>query len=250
MKLEKKVAIITGGASGIGRATAELFAEAGAMIAIVDRNREAAESVASEIGRNAMGVAADVSRAAEIAAAVEAIRTWHGRVDILVNNAGYGIPGSILEVEEEDWDALMATNLKGVYLFSRAVIPIMTRQGAGTIINTGSYTAFTAIRNRAAYIASKGGVVALTRAMALDHIDANIRVNCVAPGTISSPYFDQMFAASPNPAAMRGELDGRAPLGRMGRPEEIAKAILFLAADESSFVVGSALIADGGSSAW
>lgn len=250
MRLADKIALITGGASGIGLATARLFAAEGAVVVIADRDGAAAEHAARAIGGSASAVAVDVSRRASVEAGVGGIAGRHGRIDILVNNAGYGVPGSVTDVPEEDWDALMATNLKGVYLCSRAVIPLMARQGGGVIVNTGSYTAGTAIRDRAAYVASKGGVVALSRAMALDHIDQNVRVNCVAPGTVSSPYFDRMLAASPDPDAMRRELDGRAPLGRMGRPEEIARAILFLASDESSFVVGSVLTADGGTTAW
>jgi NAD(P)-dependent dehydrogenase (short-subunit alcohol dehydrogenase family) len=174
----------------------------------------------------------------------------HGRIDVLVNNAGYGIPGTVVDIDEADWDALMAANLKGVFLCSKHVIPVMQKQGKGVIVNTGSYTASTAITNRAAYVASKSGVVALSRAMALDHIGQGIRVNCVAPGTISSPYFAKMLAEAPDPEAMRRELDTRAPIGRMGEPEEIANAILFLASDESSFAVGSVLTIDGGTTAW
>lgn len=250
MRLQDKVALITGGASGIGRATAEVFVAEGARVVIADRDGASAARTAQEIGEGASAVAMDVSNAAAVEAGVGETLARHGRIDILVNNAGYGIPGSVVAIEEEAWDALMATNLKGVFLCSRAVIPVMARQGGGVIVNTGSYTAGTAIRDRAAYVASKGGVVALSRAMALDHIDQNIRVNCVAPGTISSPYFEKMLAAAPDPNAMRRELDGRAPLGRMGRPEEIARAILFLASDDSAFVVGSTLVADGGTTAW
>lgn len=250
MRLANKVALITGGASGIGRATASLFAAEGADVVIADRDGAAVESVAREIGDRATAAVMDVSRAAEVTAGVAAAAARHGRIDILVNNAGYGARGSVVEIEEDAWDALMATNLKGVYLCAKAVIPLMVDQGGGVIVNTGSYTASAAIRDRAAYVASKGGVVALSRAMALDHIDQNIRVNCIAPGTIFSPYFDRMLASAPDPEAMRRELDGRAPIGRMGRPDEIARAILFLASDDSAFVVGSVLTADGGTTAW
>lgn len=250
MRLANKVALITGGASGIGRATAALFAQEGAAVVIADRDGAEAERAARKIGPRTMAVEMDVSRAAQVAAGVEAAVARHGRIDILVNNAGYGVRGSVVDTDEEAWDALMAANLKGVFLCAKAVIPLMERQGGGVIVNTGSYTASAAIRDRAAYVASKGGVVALSRAMALDHIDQNIRVNCIAPGTIFSPYFDRMLAAAPDPEAMRRDLDGRAPIGRMGRPDEIAKAILFLASDDSTFVVGSVLTADGGTTAW
>jgi len=250
MRLREKVAIITGAASGIGYATAKLFAAEGAKVVAADRNGSQAEEVTRDIGNEALSVCVDVSQQASVKAMVANTLERHGRIDILVNNAGYGIPGTVVEIEEADWDALMSVNLKGVYLCSKHVIPVMEKQKKGVIVNTGSYTASAAITNRAAYVASKGGVVALSRAMALDHIGQGIRVNCVAPGTISSPYFDKMLAEAPDPEAMRRELDARAPIGRMGEPEEIASAILFLASDESTFAVGSVLTIDGGTTAW
>jgi meso-butanediol dehydrogenase / (S,S)-butanediol dehydrogenase / diacetyl reductase len=250
MRMLGKVTIITGAASGIGRATAILFGREGAKVVVADRDLVQAKEVATEIAGAAIAVGVDVSNKADVVAMVEETLKHFARIDVLVNNAGYGIPGTVLDVEERDWDALMSVNLKGVYLCSKHVLPVMVRQREGVIVNTGSYTANTAITDRAAYVASKGGVVALSRAMALDHIGAGIRVNCVAPGTISSPYFDKMLEASGDPADMRRALDARAPIGRMGEPEEIARAILFLASDESSFAVGSVLTVDGGTTAW
>ena len=169
---------------------------------------------------------------------------------MLDNNVGIVQVGGVVELSEETWDRVFSINLKSCYLAMKHVIPVMAKQGGGTIVNTGSYTAAVGIADRAAYVASKGGVVSLTRAMALDHINDGIRVNCVAPGTIHSPYFERMFAQAVDPQAMKKELDDRAPIHRMGRPEEIAEAIVWLASDKSGFAIGSTLTIDGGTSIW
>ncbi|MBR9765147.1 MAG: SDR family oxidoreductase [Rhodobacteraceae bacterium] len=249
MRLENKTAIITGAGSGIGRAAALAFAREGARVLIADLNDQAARAVAEEVsalGGAALPCRADVSDASDIAAMVEAAMTAWGRIDILVNNAGYGIGGTVVETEEEDWNRLMATNVTGVFLGCKAVIPVMQAQGGGSIINTASAVSVVGIYNRAAYVASKGAVAALTRAMALDHADDNIRVNCVGAGTVESPYYDKLFAESPDAAALRAQLEGRQLANRLGKPEEIAAAMLFLASDEASFCTGSTLFADGG----
>jgi len=168
---------------------------------------------------------------------------------VLINNAGYGIPGSVVETSEDDWDKLMAVNVNGVFFGCKYAIPVMKQQGGGVIVNTASIVANVGIRNRAAYCASKGAVAALTRAMALDHVNDNIRVNCVAPGTIDSPYFEDIIRKSERPQELRRELEARQAMNRLGRPEEIANAFLFLASDESSFSTGSMLIVDGGMTA-
>jgi NAD(P)-dependent dehydrogenase (short-subunit alcohol dehydrogenase family) len=180
---------------------------------------------------------------------VEATVERFGALDVLVNNAGYGITGDVVETSEEDWDALMATNLKGVFLCSKYAIPAMRRRGGGAIVNIASSVSTVGIADRAAYVASKGGVLALTRAMALDHVGDNIRVNCVAPGTMASPYYDDMLRRAADPEAMRRELEDRQVMRRLGRPEEVAYAVLYLACDESSFCTGSMVTADGGMTA-
>src|SRR6516162_5145659 len=184
MRLKDKVCIITGGGSGIGRATALLFAGEGARLVVADKHAANAQAVASQCaskGAQAIATAADVASAADvkriIAAAVERFR----RLDILVNNAGYGIPGSVVETDEDAWDALMAVNVRGVFLCSKYAIPVMKANGGGTIVNT------------AAYCASKGAVAALTRAIAIDHVGDGIRCNAIAPGTIDTPYFDDIL---------------------------------------------------------
>lgn len=250
MNFTDQTVIVTGAGSGIGRAAALRFAELGAHLAVVDRNTAAAEEVAAQAGNGALAVCADVSSSDDVQAMVASVIDAFGRIDVLCNNAGYGFPGSVTEIGEEDWDSLMAVNVKGVFLCSKHCIPHLAETGDGRIVNTSSYTAAVGIANRAAYVASKGAVSALTRAMALDHVDQGIRVNAVAPGTINSPYFDKMISEAPDPQALLDELNGRAPMHRMGRPEEIAEAIVWLAARESSFTTGSVLTIDGGTSAW
>jgi meso-butanediol dehydrogenase / (S,S)-butanediol dehydrogenase / diacetyl reductase len=250
MRLKSKIAIVTGGASGIGLATARRFAAEGAKLAIFDRTPGAAETAAADIGMGAVGIEGDVSKSKDVERAIEETESTFGGLDILINNAGYGFLGTVESIEEDDWDKLMAVNLKGIYLFAKFAIPAIVRRGGGAIVNTGSYTAMVGIKNRAAYVASKGGIVALTRAMALDHVDQKIRVNCVAPGTIQSPYFDAMRDKSVDPEAFQRALDQRSPMNRTGRPEEIANMILWLASDDASFATGGVFTVDGGTSAW
>ena len=171
------------------------------------------------------------------------------RLDVLVNNAGYGITGSVVETDAAAWDALMAVNVRGVFLCSKYAIPAMKRSGGGTIVNTASVVAAVGIANRAAYCASKGAVAALTRAIAIDHVGDGIRCNAVAPGTIDTPYFDEILDNSADPDAVRKALAARQLLGRLGTPEEIAAGILFLAGDESRFATGTILTLDGGMTA-
>ncbi|MES0172584.1 SDR family oxidoreductase [Mesorhizobium sp. M0006] len=248
MDLRGKVCIVTGGASGIGLATSTLFAKNGAKVAIADVNLETANDAARQIGGDASAFACDVSLSGQVSAMVDGVVARWGRIDVLVNNAGFGFTGTVVSIAEEDWDRLMAVNLKGMFLCSKFVVPIMQRQGGGTIVNTTSYTAVSAIANRAAYVASKGGVSALTRAMALDHAKDNIRVNAVAPGTIDSPYFTKIFQQAADPEGLRKQYDARAAMQRMGQADEVAEAILFLASDRSRFATGSILTVDGGSS--
>ncbi|MCH2395246.1 SDR family oxidoreductase [Oceanibaculum sp.] len=249
MRLKDKIAIVTGGGSGIGHATCLTFAREGAYVVVADRNAEAASKVAEELkqaGGKGEALAVNVADSKAVKAMVEDVVARHGRLDILVNNAGYGIAGTVVNTTEEDWDALMSVNVNGVFYGCKHAIPIMEKQGGGVIVNTASTVSKVGIPNRAAYCASKGAVASLTRAMALDHVDANIRVNCVAPGTIESPYFDEIFRKSNDAAALRDGLEKRQAMKRLGKPQEIANAILFLASEESSFCTGSMLLVDGG----
>jgi meso-butanediol dehydrogenase / (S,S)-butanediol dehydrogenase / diacetyl reductase len=246
MRLKTKVAVITGAGSGIGEATARLFVAEGATVVLADKNRTSVEAVASSLGASASAVVCDVTKSAEVKAVLTGVAAKHGRLDILINNAGYGITGSVVETSEDDWNALMAVNINGVFFGCKHAIPIMKAQGGGAIVNTASTTSRVGIRDRAAYVTSKGAVAAMTRAMALDHVADNVRINCVGPGTIETPYFTKIFADSPDADGLRKSLEARQPMNRLGRPDEIAKAILFLASDESSFCTGSTLFADGG----
>ena len=252
MRLKDKVSLITGGGSGIGRATALLFAREGALIAIADKRGASAQQAAAECaekGAQAIGIEADVSKAADVRRMIDATLAKFGRLDVLVNNAGYGIAGSVVETDEADWDALMAVNVRGVFLCSKYAIPVMKRNGGGTIVNTASVVAAVGIANRAAYCASKGAVAALTRAIAIDHVGDRIRCNAIAPGTIDTAYFDEILKKSADPDGTRKALAARQLLGRLGTPEEIAAGILFLASDESRFATGTILTLDGGMTA-
>jgi len=246
MRLEGKTAIVTGAGAGIGAATAALFAREGARILVADRDAGAAEQVAASIGGTA--VAVDVSDEGEVRGMARRAANLFGAVDILVNNAGYGIRGSVLTTEAADWDALMAVNVKGVFLCSKHVIPLMANGGA--IVNTASNVANVGLADRAAYVASKGAVAALTRSMALDHVAQKVRVNAVAPGTTWSSYFDRILETHADPDGFVAALNARAPMNRVARPDEIAQAILWLASEESSYATGSILTVDGGMTAW
>lgn len=250
MRLKDKVCLVTGGGSGIGRATCELFAREGARLAIADRDEASARATAEVCGGEThLALRADVAKAADSKAMIDAAVARFGRLDVLVNNAGYGILGTVVETSEEDWNALMAVNVTGVFLACHNAIPIMAGQGGGAIVNVASVVSSIGIPNRAAYCASKGAVASLTRAMALDHVADRIRVNAVAPGTIRSPYFDALLAKAEDPDGLLAHLEGRQPYKRMGTPAEIASGILYLACDESSFCTGTILTIDGGMTA-
>jgi NAD(P)-dependent dehydrogenase (short-subunit alcohol dehydrogenase family) len=249
MQLEGKVALITGGASGIGRATARLFALEGAAVVIADMNARAGEITVDEIkqaGGRACFEPADVTQVTDCRRVVERAIREFGKIDILFNNAGIIRRATVLDLSEEDWDRVMAVNVKSIYLLSREVIPCMQKAGGGSIINTASGWGLTGGAKAAVYCASKGAVVLLTKAMAVDHGPQNIRVNCICPGDTDTGMLR-------NEAQQLGEASDRflaeaakRPLGRVGSPEEIAHAALYLASDASSFVTGTALVVDGG----
>ena len=252
MRLKHKVCIITGGGSGIGRATALLFADEGARLVIADKRAASAQAVAAECasrGAQAIAVEANVASSDDVKRMIATTVQRFDRLDVLVNNAGYGIAGTVLETDEDAWDGLMAVNVRGVFLCSKHAIPVMKANGGGTIVNISSVVAAVGIANRAAYCASKGAVAALTRAIAIDHVGDGIRCNAIAPGTIDTPYFDEILKKSADPAATRKALAARQLLGRLGTPEEIAAGILFLASDESRFATGTILTLDGGMTA-
>ncbi len=247
--LTDRYAIVTGGASGIGRAIATLFAREGAAVSVVDLNAPAGQAVAGEVaasGGRAMFIKADVSRAEDARQAVQATRARFGRVDVLVNSAGIIRRAAVTETSEEDWDRVMAVNVKAVYLLAREVVPVMAAGGGGVIINVASGWGLVGGRRAAAYCASKGAVVQLTRAMALDHARDRIRVVCICPGDTDTPMLR-------SEAAQLGEAEesfladaARRPLGRIGTPDDIAQAALYLASAAAAFVTGTTLVVDGG----
>jgi NAD(P)-dependent dehydrogenase (short-subunit alcohol dehydrogenase family) len=252
MRLQGKVALITGGTSGIGEATALLFAREGAKVCITGRNTERGENVVARIkasGGDASFTRANVSIAEDCRRAVDETLRAFGSLDILFNNAGVFYPQTALECSEQAWDEQIDINLKGTFLMSKFALPTMIAQGRGVIINNSSGWGLVGGDRAVAYCASKGGVVLMTKAMAIDHGRQGIRVNCICPGDVETPML-------PADAKMRGlkwedYIAGCAsrPLGRVGTVEEIAKAVLFLASDDSSFMTGTALVVDGGGTA-
>ena len=251
-RLDGKVCIVTGGGSGIGRAICLLFGQEGAEVVVADKNAESAGRTVAELeclGARGTALEVDVSLAESVRGMVDSVVERYGRIDVLVNNAGFGFAATVVETEEADWDRLMSVNLKGVYLGCKYVVPVMMRQGGGAIVNTASAAGLVGVADRAAYCASKGGVIAMTRAMAIDHVNDGVRINCIAPGTVESPYFDEIFAESEDPVALRRLMESRHLMRRLGTPDEVASGVLYLASDESSFVTGSALSVDGGMTA-
>ena len=239
--------MITGAGSGIGRATALLFAEEGAKVVVADYSVEGGEETVKRVkekGGEATFVAVDVSQAADVQKMIKTAIDKYGRLDILHNNAGIIFPlGPTENVSEADWDRVLSVNLKGVFLGSKYAIPHMLKQGGGVIINTASIAGLVGTTNIPAYCASKGGIVSLTKAMAMEYARKNIRVNCICPGAIKTPMLDRFtgFQLEAKKLFCEGE-----PIGRCGEPEEIAQAALYLACELSSFVTGTALIVDGG----
>jgi len=252
MKLKEKIAVVTGAGSGIGEATARLLAREGACVFVVDRNLDAAHKVALAIQEDGFAAEAcevDVSDEEQVKNLINRVSLKAGRLDVLVNNAGFGIAGTAINTSLQDFEKILSVNVIGVFLGCKYAIPVMQRQGGGVIVNTASVGGLVGLKERVAYCASKGAVIAMTKSMALDHVRDGIRINAVAPGTIESPYFKEIFAKSPDPVALRAQLSARQPMNRLGTPEEIAKAILFLSCDDSSFATGSILTIDGGLSA-
>jgi meso-butanediol dehydrogenase / (S,S)-butanediol dehydrogenase / diacetyl reductase len=247
MRLANNVAIITGSGSGIGRAIAERYAREGAMVVIADINRDAAEHVATEIqaqAGQAHVVQVDVSQAGSVQAMVTATLAQYGRIDILVNNAGIEYRGDTRthELTEEVWDLIMGVNLRGYWLCSKYVIPVMLQQGGGAIIHLASPTGFTAAPHQLAYSTSKGGVAAMVRTMAIEYARENIRVNAIVPGFIDSPLNAGVL---PNDAT-RSHYGNMLAAGRLGKPEDLAGIAVFLASEEAAFCFGGFYWVDGG----
>jgi NAD(P)-dependent dehydrogenase (short-subunit alcohol dehydrogenase family) len=247
--LAGKQALVTGAGSGIGAAIAETFARAGAEVLVTDRDGSTAEATAGRIvaaGGRARAQPLDVTNDDECLGLAAQVHAAAGRLDVLVNNAGVGHVGTLLQTSGADLDRLYAVNVRGVFNVSKAFLPGMLERRAGVIINMASVGGVIGIPDRLAYCTTKFAVVGLTKSMALDHAAAGVRINCICPGRVETPFVAARLREYPDPERARREMAATQAVGRMGRPEEIASAALYLASDEAVFVTGSALMIDGG----
>ncbi len=252
-RLSGKVALITGGGTGIGRAIALAFAREGASVAVAGRRLEKLREVINEVHKqDAAGLAmeCDVTRARDVDRAVKGTVERFGRVNVLVNNAGTLHVSTVEGISEEEWDRVMTVNVKGPFLMSRAVLPEFRKCGGGVIVNLGSVLGLVAVKDRAAYCASKGGVTMLTKAMAVDHAHENIRVNCICPSIVETELVKGVFDQSEQGQALRKARVATIPLGRIGQPADVAEMAVFLASEESSWLTGTAIPLDGGVTAY
>lgn len=245
-RLDGKIAIVTGAGSGIGRACAITLAREGAKVALVGRRKDRLEETSREIGESALALSADVSQKDEIARIVEQTVAHFGGLNVLLNNAGVLHIGTAEQITEDQWDETFNVNVRGLWLFSRAVLPLMRKSGGGSIINMASVLGINGARNRAAYAPSKGAVVLLTKCMAIDHGRENIRVNAICPSFIETDLTAAVISKAPDPKSVRAERIAVHPIGRLGQPEDIAGLAVYLASDESSWVTGSIFPVDGG----
>jgi 2-keto-3-deoxy-L-fuconate dehydrogenase len=250
-ELGGKVALVTGAGSGIGSAIANLFGQQGATVAALDRDEAAARAIAGAVtaaGGRATFHRCDVADEADVAATFGRIEATHGGVDILVNNAGIAHIGSIETTAPDDFDRLFRVNVRGVYLCARAAIPIMLRRGGGVVLNMASIASLVGLPDRFAYSMTKGAVLTMTRSIAVDYVKRGIRCNCICPARVHTPFVDGYLAANypGREAEMFRTLSESQPIGRMGRPEEIAHLALYLCSDEAGFVTGQAYTIDGG----
>lgn len=247
--MSDKVMVVSGGASGLGLAAAKKFANNGFDIVIIDIDEEKGKAAKTEIkklGKDAIFCLCDISNKEQVQNAAKITEEKFGRTDVLINNAGLEVRGSILQCEEEDWSRLYDINLKGIYYMANAFIPLMKINGRGAVVNTGSILGYRAVGERAAYSSSKGAIDSLTRSMAFDLAEENIRVNCVAPGAIDTPLLRGSINDSPNPQETEQFLGSKSVFNRLGTSEEVANVMYFLASDEASFVTGATYFVDGG----
>lgn len=248
-RLEGKRAIVTGAGAGIGRAIAIRLTQEGARAMLADVDESAVNEVASEIDGETLVQKTDVTQAGEVEALVERmVEEWDG-LDIIVNNAGIGVAATTPETTEEDFDRVISVSLKGTLLGMKYAIPAMRDSGGGSVINMSSIAALVGLQDRAVYSAAKGGILALTRAAAIDHVEEGVRVNCIAPGTVDTPWISRITAGYDDPQEARERMQARQPHNRFVTPEEIAAMAAYLASDESGSVIGACMVVDGGMTA-
>ena len=245
-RLKGKIGIVTGAGSGIGRACAIALASEGARVALVGRRRDRIEDVAHKIGDSAFAIPADVSNTSEVHRLIDDTVNYFGGLNFLLNNAGVLHTGNAEQITEEQWDHSFIVNVRAVWQLSRSALPHMRKVGGGSIINVASTLGVVGARNRAAYAASKGAVVLLTKCMAIDHGHENIRINAICPGFVETDLTAAVIGSAPDPATVRRERTAAHPIGRLGRPEDIAGLAVYLVSDESTWVTGAALPVDGG----
>jgi NAD(P)-dependent dehydrogenase (short-subunit alcohol dehydrogenase family) len=248
-KLEGKVALVTGAAMGIGRSTAVLLAKEGARVVLADIDEQQAKETSrmiEEAGGEAFFARTDVSKSEDVEAAIKTAVETFGSIDVLHNNAAIALGATVVDTTDELWNRVLDVNLGGVYRGCKYAIPHMVRNGSGSIINSTSVQALRGFSGWAAYAASKGGILSLTQQVALEYAKHNIRVNCIAPGTIMTPLNEKLFEEAEDPEALIETWNRMHPVGRFGEPEEVAEVVLFLASDASSFVTGHCLVVDGG----
>ncbi|HET7271722.1 MAG TPA: glucose 1-dehydrogenase [Rubrobacter sp.] len=245
-RLRGKRAIVTGAGSGIGRAIALRFASEGASVVLSDVDEEAARIVGAVAGNENLVRKTDVTRSDEVEALVKtAVEAWGG-LDVMVNNAGMGVAGTATNTSEEDYERVMDVCLRGTFLGMKYAIPAIRDSGGGSVINMSSVAALVGIPDRAVYSAAKGAILAITRAAAIDHVSEGVRVNCIAPGTVDTPWIGRITAGYDDPEEARANMQARQPHGRFVTPEEIAAMAAYLASDESASVIGACMIVDGG----
>ncbi|PYT91798.1 MAG: hypothetical protein DMG36_17055 [Acidobacteria bacterium] len=252
-RLSGKVALITGGGTGIGRAIALAFARDGASVAVAGRRLDKLKAVAREIdqqGGAALALECDVTRAKDAERVVRETAKKFGTLNVLVNNAGTLSVSTVDSISDEDWDRVMTVNVKGPFLMSRAALKEFRKAGGGAIVNIGSVLGLVAMKDRAAYCASKGGVTMLTKAMALDHAHENVRVNCICPSIVETELVKGLFDDSEQGKRLKQSRMGTIPLGRFGKPRDVAELAVFLASEESSWLTGTAIPLDGGLTAF
>jgi meso-butanediol dehydrogenase / (S,S)-butanediol dehydrogenase / diacetyl reductase len=248
-RLDARRAVVTGAGAGIGRAIALRFGAEGARVLVADIDADAAARVARELGGAALAHAVDVAEEASVVAMIgRARREWDG-LDVLVNNAGIGIAATAPDTDEGDWRRVLDVCLTGTFFGMKHAIPVLRAGGGGSIINMSSVAALVGVADRAAYCAAKGGILALTRAAAIDHVGEGIRINCIAPGTVDTPWVDRITAGYDDPGAARAAMEARQPHGRLVAPEEIAAMAAYLASDEAASVIGAVMVVDGGMTA-